>query len=93
MQITAYLIGRVKIRSSKIDIAIRCPCFHMIYLENDKFATFIKIYDLSFELKLKYFKCSEAVFSEKSHAIFFVWFDSLHPINNLSVIKGWVFLG
>ena len=23
----------------------------------------------------------------------FVWFDSLHPINNLSVIKGWVFLG
>ena len=53
-----------------MDIAIRCPCFHMIYLENDKFATFIKIYDLSFELKLKYFKCSEAVFSEKSHAFF-----------------------
>ena len=24
---------------------------------------------------------------------FFVWFDSLHPINNLSVIKGQVFLG
>ena len=23
----------------------------------------------------------------------FVWFDSLRPINNLSVIKGWVFLG
>ena len=23
----------------------------------------------------------------------FVWFDSLSPINNLSVIKGWVFLG
>ena len=23
----------------------------------------------------------------------FVWFDSLHPINNLSVIKGRVFLG
>ena len=23
----------------------------------------------------------------------FVWFDSFHPINNLSVIKGWFFLG
>ena len=23
----------------------------------------------------------------------FVWFDSLRPINNLSVIKGWIFLG
>ena len=23
----------------------------------------------------------------------FVWFDSLRPINDLSVIKGWVFLG
>ena len=23
----------------------------------------------------------------------FVWFDSLLPINNLSVLKGWVFLG
>ena len=25
--------------------------------------------------------------------VLFVWFDSLHPINNLSVIKGRVFLG
>ena len=25
--------------------------------------------------------------------LLFVWFDSLSPINNLSVIKGWVFLG
>ena len=25
--------------------------------------------------------------------VLFVWFDSLHPINNLSVIKGQVFLG
>ena len=25
--------------------------------------------------------------------ILFVWFDSLHPINNLSVIKGRAFLG
>ena len=25
--------------------------------------------------------------------IFYVWFESLHPINNLSVLKGWVFLG
>ena len=24
--------------------------------------------------------------------VWFVWFDSLHPINNLSVIKRWVFL-
>ena len=24
---------------------------------------------------------------------FYVWFGSLCPINNLSVIKGWVFLG
>ena len=24
---------------------------------------------------------------------YFVWFDSLRPINNLSVLKGWVFLG
>ena len=28
-----------------------------------------------------------------SHLLFFVWFDSLRPINNLSVIKGRVFLG
>ena len=28
----------------------------------------------------------------KCHQIF-AWFDSLRPINNLSVIKGWVFLG
>ena len=27
------------------------------------------------------------------HWFCFVWFDSLRPINNLSVIKGWVFLG
>ena len=27
------------------------------------------------------------------YAFFFVWFDSLRPINNLSVIQGWVFLG
>ena len=25
--------------------------------------------------------------------VLFVWFDTLRPINNLSVIKGWVFLG
>ena len=25
--------------------------------------------------------------------ILFVWFDSLRPINNLSVKQGWVFLG
>ena len=30
---------------------------------------------------------------EKVHAFLFVWFDSLHPINNLSDIKGWVYLG
>ena len=26
-------------------------------------------------------------------SLVFVWFDSLSPINNLSFIKGWVFLG
>ena len=25
--------------------------------------------------------------------VLFVWFESLHPVNNLSVIKGWVFPG
>ena len=30
---------------------------------------------------------------EKVHAFLFVWFDSLHPINNLSDIKGRVYLG
>ena len=25
--------------------------------------------------------------------VLFVWFDSLRPINNLSVKQGWVFLG
>ena len=30
---------------------------------------------------------------EKFHAFLFVRFDSLHPINNFSDIKGWVFLG
>ena len=30
---------------------------------------------------------------EKVHAFLFVCFDSLHPINNLSDIKGWVNLG
>ena len=29
----------------------------------------------------------------KTHFVWFVWFDSLRPINNLSVIKGRVFLG
>ena len=29
----------------------------------------------------------------KVHAFLFVWFDSLHPINNLSDIKGRVYLG
>ena len=30
---------------------------------------------------------------EKVHAILFVLFDTLHPINNLSDIKGRVYLG
>ena len=30
---------------------------------------------------------------EKVHAFLFIWFDSLHPINNLSDIKGRVYLG
>ena len=30
---------------------------------------------------------------EKVHAFLFVWFDSLHPINNLSDINGRVYLG
>ena len=39
-------------------------------------------------------KLGEIVLSLKVYIeILFVWFDSLCPINNLSVIKGWAFLG
>ena len=33
------------------------------------------------------------VLSLKINNLIFVWFDSLRPINNLSVLKGRVFLG
>ena len=36
--------------------------------------------------------CTELIIMQKYHCLF-VWFDSLRPINNLSVIKGQVFLG
>ena len=32
-------------------------------------------------------------FTQEAYCFLFVWFDSLRPINNLSVIKGHVFLG
>ena len=32
------------------------------------------------------------MFKYQDFVCLFVWFDSLHPINNLSVIKGWIFL-
>ena len=68
MQITAYLIGRVKIGSYENCHYYSLPLVSiLIYLKNGEFATFI--YNLSFQLKLQYFKCSEAVFSENSHAL------------------------
>ena len=40
---------------------------------------------------------SDQLASNEAHTVLFVclfvWFDSLRLINNLSVIKGWVFLG
>ena len=51
----------------KLPLLFVASCLRMIYLKNGKFATLI--YNLSFELKLLYFKCSKAVVSEKSHAL------------------------
>ena len=57
--------------------------------ENLKYSFFL-IYSKS---KRKWQNISRIILSWLDFVCLFVWFDSLRPINNLSVIKGRVFLG
>ena len=65
---------------------------HMFWLRNKKISFWIA----HFILGACWFHCESLNSSHSSSDIYlflFVWFDSLRPINNLSVKQGWVFLG
>ena len=48
---------------------------------------------LWYEINIPYFSYEKAGIKKVSFVCLFVWFDSLRPINNLSVKQGQVFLG
>ena len=93
-----YLEDVVKVYSQSYVISTKITCAGTNYVpKNNTICSFFMTNSLIFMKFIKNLFCLHPFHPYsglgKSCICLFVWFDSLRPINNLSVIKGWIFLG